>query len=78
MSERSASRRARGECTFRKRDVERAIKAVTTAGLAVSGVEVDKDGKIRVLTGKLDTPAAVDVANSRRGKPWRILDDPQD
>lgn len=37
--------------TFREADVRRAIKATEGAGLSVAGVEVSRDGTIRVLTG---------------------------
>jgi len=66
---------ARGESTFRQRDVTRAIKAAKMAGLNVERVEVDKDGKIAVITGKPETPADVATqAHYRKGKPWRILE----
>jgi hypothetical protein len=40
------------KCTFKQRDVTAAIKAVVAAGIEVAGVEVDRNGKIVVLTGK--------------------------
>ncbi len=43
---------ARGACTFRRRDVTAAVKAVVAAGCEVARVEVDGDGKIVVVTGK--------------------------
>lgn len=36
---------------FRLSDVQRAIKAAAGSGLTVSGVEITKNGTIRVLTG---------------------------
>jgi hypothetical protein len=36
----------------RKVDLDRAIKAVTDAGLHVAGVRVGNDGSIEVLTGE--------------------------
>jgi hypothetical protein len=49
---------ARGPCTFRKRDVETAVKAVLDAGLHVARVEIDRAGKIVVTTAQaLDTTA---------------------
>jgi len=62
--------------TFRQRDMTRAIKAARLAGLNVERVEVDKDGKIIVVTAsKPETPADVAATmNQRRGKPWRILE----
>ena len=38
--------------SFRQRDMTRAIKAARLAGLNVERVEVDKDGKIIVVTGQ--------------------------
>jgi hypothetical protein len=49
----------RGPCTFKQSDVTRAVKAVVAAGVGVVRVEVDKDGRIVVFTGKT-TDAAVD------------------
>ena len=62
--------------SFRQRDMTRAIKAARLAGLNVERVEVDKDGKIIVVTGKPETPAdvAAQTAQYRKGKPWRILE----
>jgi hypothetical protein len=41
----------RGPCTFKERDVSRAVKAVRKAGVDVARVEIDKDGKIVVVAG---------------------------
>jgi hypothetical protein len=43
---------SRRPCVFRQRDVTRAVKAVTAAGVAVAKVEVDRDGKIVVVVGE--------------------------
>ena len=43
---------SRGPRTFRQRDVTKAVKAVVAAGVHVARVEVDKTGKIIVVTGK--------------------------
>jgi hypothetical protein len=43
---------ARDCCTFRQRDVTRAVKAVVAAGVEVARVEVDKEGRIVVVAGK--------------------------
>lgn len=46
---------ARGPLTFRQRDLVRALKGAKAAGLEISKVEIDKDGKIIVVVGKPDT-----------------------
>ena len=43
---------ARGPCTFRQHDVTRALRATVAAGIEVQRIEIDKDGKIVVVTGK--------------------------
>ena len=49
---------SRGPTTFRQRDVTAAVKAVTAAGYEVVRGEVDKDGKIAIVT----TKGAIDPA----------------
>jgi len=41
---------ARGPTTFRQRDVAAAIKAVRHAGIEVARVEIDKTGKIVIIS----------------------------
>ena len=41
---------ARAPSTFRQQDVTRAVKAVTAAGVAIARVEIDKAGKITIIT----------------------------
>jgi hypothetical protein len=41
---------ARARSTFRQQDVTRAVKAVTAAGVGISRVEIDKAGKIIIVT----------------------------
>ena len=43
---------ARGPCTFRQHDVTRALRATVAAGIEVQRIEINKDGKIIVVTGK--------------------------
>jgi hypothetical protein len=43
---------SRGPQTFKQRDVVAAVKAVTAAGYNVLRVEVDKGGRIVVVTTK--------------------------
>ena len=38
--------------TFKQRDLLRAIKASQKAGLSIARVEIDRDGKIVVVTGE--------------------------
>lgn len=60
---------ARGSCTFRRRDVTRAVKAVVAAGLCVIRVEVDKSGKITVIPG---TGAPTVVQSDERNE-WDVV-----
>jgi hypothetical protein len=41
---------ARAPSTFRQQDVTRAVKAVAAAGVAIARVEIDKTGKIVIVT----------------------------
>jgi len=50
---------ARGPLTFRQSDLVRALKSAKAAGLEISKVEIDKDGKIVVIIGKSDAPSDV-------------------
>lgn len=43
---------SRGAQTFRQADVTKAIRATVKAGQNVQRVEIDRDGKIVVFTGK--------------------------
>jgi hypothetical protein len=47
---------SRGPATFRQRDLTAAVKAVLAAGCEVARVEIDKEGKIVVVTRKPETP----------------------
>ena len=42
----------RRPCVFRQRDVTKAVRAVAAAGVQIDRVEVDKTGKIVIVTGK--------------------------
>jgi hypothetical protein len=44
----------RGPVLWKQREGSRLIRAVEQAGLRVSGVEVTRDGTIRVLTGQVN------------------------
>ena len=56
---------SRGPSTFRQRDITRALKAAVAAGIEVARLEIDKSGKITIVTGE---PAAPDYPN--RGNEW--------
>ena len=53
---------SRAPSTFRQRDLTAAVRAVIAAGCEVARAEVDKDGKIVVVTGK---PAEPGLARPR-------------
>ena len=40
----------RAPATFRQQDVTRAVKAVTAAGVHIARIEIDKSGKIVIIT----------------------------
>lgn len=42
----------RSRCTFRQRDLRLAVETAKAAGLEIGRVEIDRDGKIVVVTGK--------------------------
>jgi hypothetical protein len=52
---------SRGQQTFKQSDVTKAIKATVKAGIAVERVEIDRDGKIVIVSTK-----AEDVANGEK------------
>ena len=43
---------ARGPLTFRQQDLVRALKGAKAAGIDVARVEIDKSGKIVIVTGE--------------------------
>jgi hypothetical protein len=48
---------ARAPSTFRQQDVTRAVKAVSAAGVHIARIEIDKSGKIVIITaGSTDQP----------------------
>ena len=50
---------ARAPSTFRQQDVTRAVKAVAAAGVHIARIEIDKTGKIVIIT--------TDMANRPEG-----------
>jgi hypothetical protein len=43
----------RAPCNFRQRDLTRAIKGARAAGIDVARIEIEKDGKIVILSAQL-------------------------
>ena len=43
---------SRGQQTFKQSDVTKALKATVKAGIAVGRVEINKDGKIVIVTAR--------------------------
>jgi hypothetical protein len=54
---------ARGECTFRQRDVTAALKAARDAGAEVVRVEIDKTGKIIIVMRNGAEPGETERTN---------------
>jgi hypothetical protein len=48
---------SRGHQTFKQSDVTKALKATVKAGFAVARVEIDKDGKIVIVTARPEDAA---------------------
>ena len=48
---------SRGQQTFKQSDVTKALKATVKAGIAVERVEIDKGGKIVIVTAKPEDAA---------------------
>ena len=53
----------RRPCTFLQTDVKRAVKAVLAAGVEIARVEIEKDGRIILVTG--NPPEAQDANGER-------------
>ncbi len=47
---------SRGPCTFKQGDVTRALRATVAAGISVERIEIDRDGKIIVVTAEAKQP----------------------
>jgi hypothetical protein len=54
---------SRGAYTFKQTDVIRVLKAAKMAGIEVARVEIDRDGKISVVTGKSQEQAQAGTDN---------------
>ena len=48
---------SRDRQTFRQRDVTKALRAAVRAGVAVGRVEIDKEGKIIIVTARPEDAA---------------------
>lgn len=57
--------------TFRQADVQRAVKGVRAEGLPVSGVEITRDGTIRVLTEGVPSQQVSDLQRWRASRDAR-------
>jgi hypothetical protein len=54
---------SRGSLRFKQTDITRAVKALVAAGVGVSRVEIEKDGKIVIVPGQptnMDRPVAAE------------------
>ncbi len=49
---------SRGQQTFKQSDVTKALKATVKAGITVGRVEIDKNGKIVIVTARPDDAAS--------------------
>ena len=55
---------ARAPFAFRQQDVTRAVKAVTAAGVHIARIEIDKAGKIVIITtSATEAPGEMTEAN---------------
>ena len=60
---------SRRPCTFKQQDVTRVLRAAAAAGIEVQRIEVGKDGKIIVVTGKA-AGAETNTEIAERTNPW--------
>jgi hypothetical protein len=51
---------SRGQQTFKQSDVTKALKATVKAGIAIGRVEIDKNGKIVIVTARPEDAAKAD------------------
>jgi hypothetical protein len=63
---------AKGACTFKKRDLQTAVKAVMDAGISVARVEVDRDGKIVLVIGT-SSPTEINTNARTEADGWDNL-----
>jgi hypothetical protein len=60
---------SRAPSTFRQNDVTRAVKAAVAAGVEIAQVEIGKDGKIIIVTGKPKSCTEISDA-AKSGNEW--------
>lgn len=56
---------ARAPSTFRQQDVTRAVKAVRSAGVHIARIEIDKTGKIVIIT-----VGTTELGETREANEW--------
>jgi hypothetical protein len=54
----------RGPCTFRQQDVTRAIRAAMAAGAKVARIEIDRTGRIVLITEAAGTSETMPQAEN--------------
>lgn len=64
---------ARSNCTFRKRDVTAAVKAVVAAGVQVARVEVGRDGRIVVISAQAADTYEIADTHAIGGNEWDVV-----
>ena len=64
---------SRCQQTFKQRDVTKAIKAAVKAGIAVERVEIDKNGKIIIVTAMVENAANYNGSTSEKNEWDRVL-----
>jgi hypothetical protein len=59
-----------GPCTFKEADLARALRAARKAGIELARIEIDRDGKIVLVMGKVAELATLegDKANIERNE----------
>lgn len=60
----------RGACTFRQRDLTKALKAAKDAGVPVARYEIDRAGTITIVTGKPAEPGELGEQVNKGTNEW--------
>jgi hypothetical protein len=61
---------SRRPCSFRQTDLTRALKGARSAGIEIARIEIDKDGRIIVITGK---PTEALFEESKERNEWDVV-----